>query len=419
MGLNALKKLLLFSILGIALSSPAANRTLAPGHVPRVVRRLRSTGELAAERRLNLAIGLPMHRQKELDRLLRDLYDPGSPAFHQFLTTAEFTGQFGPTAEEYERVVEFAHAHHLKVTGTHANRLLLDVAGRAGDVNAAFGIHLRIFQRPDGTGSFFAPESEPVAPEEVPVLDVAGLSDYRRPQPQTRKSGLQANTVTGYTSAQLRGAYAAGVTLDGSGQTIGLVEFDGFYASDISNYAAATGLPPISVQTVLLDGYNGVPTTGADSGNDEVSLDIEAAAAMAPGVSNIISYEAGENGTPNDVLSRIATDDLAAQIACCWSWSGGPTASTDQILQQMAAQGQSFFCASGDSDAYTSANIDNPEDEFTPCDSPYLTSVGGTVLSVAKTNNLWTGRQFGIGTRARAAAEESAPPIQFPPGRRG
>ena len=54
----------------------------------------------------------------------------------------------------------------------------------------------------------------------------------------------------------------------------------------------------------------------------------------------------------NDLLSQIANDNLAKQISCSWVWSGGPNATTDQLFQQFAAQGQSFFQASGDWGAY-------------------------------------------------------------------
>ena len=48
--------------------------------------------------------------------------------------------------------------------------------------------------------------------------------------------------------------------------------------------------------------------------------------------------------------------------------------STVQIFQQYAAQGQSFFLASGDGGAFSSA-VDEPADD------PYITVVGGTSLT--------------------------------------
>ncbi len=55
------------------------------------------------------------------------------------------------------------------------------------------------------------------------------------------------------------------------------------------------------------------------------------------------------------MLSQIADDNLAKQVSS--SWSGGsldPDPSSDQALVQMAMQGQSFFNAVGDSDAFLS-----------------------------------------------------------------
>src|SRR5579859_1359070 len=70
-----------------------------------------------------------------------------------------------------------------------------------------------------------------------------------------------------------------------------------------------------------------------------------------------------------DMLNRIANDNLATQISCSWYSLGSPPGA-EQIFQQMAAQGQCFFTASGDTDAYGS---------FIPFpDSPSITQVGGT-----------------------------------------
>jgi hypothetical protein len=68
------------------------------------------------------------------------------------------------------------------------------------------------------------------------------------------------------------------------------------------------------------------------------------AISKATNLSKVIIYEAGPNGNWHDVLNRMATDNLAKQLSCSWYVpSGGPDALADQIWQQMAAQGQSFF----------------------------------------------------------------------------
>src|SRR5206468_11850297 len=125
-----------------------------------------------------------------------------------------------------------------------------------------------------------------------------------------------------------RAAYVPGVALTGAGQSVALFEFDGYYASDITDYESLTGLPNVPLRNVLIDGFDG--TAGVN--NFEVSLDIEMAISMAPGWAVIIVYEAGPNGNPTDMLNRIATDNAAKQISA--SWTLGFDATTDQIFRQ-------------------------------------------------------------------------------------
>jgi subtilase family serine protease len=141
------------------------------------------------------------------------------------------------------------------------------------------------------------------------------------------------------------------------------------------------GLPNITIQNVLLDGFSGIPTH--NGGEIEVSLDIEMAISMATNLSKVVVYEAGPYGNWHDILNRMATDNLAKQLSCSWYRPGGRSdALADQIFQQMAAQGQSFFNASGDSDAYTGL-IDFPGD------TPYITQVGGTTLTTTGPGGSW------------------------------
>ena len=55
----------------------------------------------------------------------------------------------------------------------------------------------------------------------------------------------------------------------------------------------------------------------------------------------------------------------------------------------MVAQGQSFFQASGDSDAYTGGQALNSTSGPIPVDSIYVTSVGGTSLTMNGSGASW------------------------------
>ena len=104
------------------------------------------------------------------------------------------------------------------------------------------------------------------------------------------------------------------------------------------------------------------------------------AISMAPGLSQVVVYEAGPQGNGDGMLNRMTTDNSATQLSSSWSFVTDAT--TDQILRQWAAQGQSFFNASGDTDAYTS-------DIPSPSDSPYVTVVGGTTLTTSGPSGVW------------------------------
>ncbi|MGD0816411.1 MAG: S53 family peptidase [Verrucomicrobiota bacterium] len=373
----------------------AADLKVLRGHVPGAVSNLTPTGRLAPTNWLRLAIGLPMRDPAGLDNFLQRVYNPGSPVYHQFLTVAELTARFGPTEQDYEAVKSFAMANGLAITTTHPNRLLLDVAGPASAVEQAFIVTLRTYRHPTEGRQFFAPDTEPEVDVTLPIADVQGLSDYSRPHPLYRqhrsapaapKTGSAPDGSGDYFGNDFRNAYAPGVTLTGEGETVGLLEFDGYYPSDISAYAAeaGNGRANIVVQAVLLDGYNGTP----GDGNAEVSLDIEMAMSMAPGLSEIVSFEAGPDGSPNDVLNSMLTySNSIKQLSSSWGWGGGPSSTIDNIFKSMEAVGQSFFNAAGDSDAFTSGSssvngVDNPDNSDAPASSPYITQVGGTTLAM-------------------------------------
>ena len=364
-----------------------------PSHVPPAVAHLQPIDRVPGSTRLNLAFGLPLRNQETLTKLLQQIYDPASPQYRHYLTPEQFTGMFGPTEQDYQSLIAFARTNGFIVTGLHPNRLLLDVNAAVADIEKAFHVTMRVYQHPKGARRFYAPDVGPSVGLDVPLLDVNGLSDYARPHPANlklapRQARTHAQPADGsgasgtYLGYDFRAAYAPGVALTGAGQSIGLVQFDGYYASDITAYESMAGLPNVALTNIYIDGFDGTPVD--TDGNIEVSLDIEIVISMAPGLAKVILYEAPTNGIPNDILNRMATDNQAKQLSCSWGWGGGPDTNADQIFQEMAAQGQSFFAASGDSDAYfesTSTNF--------PADDPYLTSVGGTTLTTTGPEGPW------------------------------
>jgi len=368
------------------------------GHVPLPVRGLTSVDRLPGSQRLTLAIGLPWRNPDALSLLLAQLYDPTSPNYRQFLTPAQFAERFAPSEADYNAVIEFVSARGLQVTGLHPNRLLLDVTGSVADIENTFHVTLRVYPHPAEARTFFAPDAEPSLDLAVAVSAISGLDNYHLPRPmnlkprgQGRSAGVP-NTGSGpygnYMGNDFRVAYVPGVALTGSGQAVGLLEFDGYFTNDIAAYEQQAGLPNVTVTNVLIDDFSGDP----GSNDDEVSLDIEMVVSMAPGISKILVYEANTNNSGNDILNRMATDNAAKQLSASWTF---PTdANTDPIFKEFAAQGQSYFNASGDSDAYTG-------EIPTPAADTNITIVGGTTLTTSGPGGSWVSERvwnWGAGT---------------------
>jgi hypothetical protein len=366
-------------------------KQLLHGHVPPAIARfhLQPMSRLPATNRLNLAIGLPLRNQDALNKLLAEIYDPASTNYHRYLTPEQFVAQFGPAEQDYQSLINFAKTNGLMVTATYPNRLLLDVNGSAATVEKVFHLTLSVYQHPTENRKFYAPDTEPSIDFNVPVLHVSGLDNFSIPHPASLKKNPQKNSPAGVVTASgsgpsgsylgndFRAAYAPDVTLDGTGQQVGLLEFDGFYSNDIAAYETLAGISPVSIQTNLLNGFNGTPTSNANSVL-EVSLDIEMAISMATNLASVVVFEAGPSGTFDSILNSMVSSNYYSIKQFSSSWGNGgspPDVNADQIFTNMAVQGQSFFQASGDGDAWVNSI-------WVPAASPCVTSVGGTTLTM-------------------------------------
>jgi len=374
--------LMLVLLAGMLAGSVGAAVTL-PGHVPAAVSSLTSLGALPATNQLRLAISLPLRNPTALAALLKQIYDPASTNYHHYLTPAQFTAQFGPTPADYQKVADFAQSNGLAVVGRYPNRLILDVTANVSNINKAFKVTLRTYNHPKEARTFYAPDVNPSVAATLPILHISGLDNYSLPHPmshfvpagQTPGNSPKAGTGPSgsYLGTDFRKAYVPGTSLTGAGQNVGLLQFDGFYASDIAAYKTLIGMGGgPQVVTVPVDG--GVATPGG--GNVEVCLDIEMILAMAPGVSKIYVYEAPNPSPWVDLLNAMVANTTINQFSCSWG-GGGPDPAAELIFQQMAAQGQSFYNASGDSCAFDPTT--NPV-QF-PSESTNITQVGGTTLT--------------------------------------
>jgi hypothetical protein len=198
-------------------------------------------------------------------------------------------------------------------------------------------------------------------------------------------SGAQARHSPGqHSTARSTVARTSGAQPEGQGQKIGLVEFDSFNTSDVSDLLAYLGRPASTISQLNVVKLPGSPPIGA--GEDEVLLDIGVTLTNAPNATTTV-YEAPFTGVGSfqSVFNRMIDDGMTV-ISNSWAYCEDQTTladvqSIDSILQSAAAAGISVFSGSGDTG---NTCLDGSKGVIAvPADSPNITAVGGTSASLS------------------------------------
>ena len=388
--MSALAALCASITLFAAAAAKAEQRPIMTTHVPQAV--ASGVAPLIAHvpgtQRFSLAISLPPRNQAELDDLLQQLYDPHSPNYHKYLTADEFSDRFGPTESDYEAVLHFAQTYGLAVIEMFNNRMVVDVEAPAAIIEKAFHVTLGVYQHPTESRTFFAPDREPTVDLDVPLLHISGLDNFTLPHAKNIKAAHAssfASKTTGsgpggdFIGSDMRAAYYGSGPLNGKGQSVGLFEYAGYEINDVKNYFKEVKQPfNIPVKGVSLNGVSlSCPPSNCD--DSEQVLDIEMAASMAPHLTQIVVYVGSSDVS---IFNQMAADNTSKQVSCSWGWSDDES-SLDPIFEEMGAQGQSIFVATGDNGSGT------PGDVVWPADDPYVTAVGGTDLTTTGPGGAW------------------------------
>ncbi len=396
----------MFTIAAIVSAIPCVSN--AQSVLTRHVREVTLTGEAAPINRLPatqtmaLDLVLPLRDPEGLKAFLAELYDPNSPSFHHFLTPTEFTAKFGPTEEQYAEVLNFAKKNGLTVTGGSRDGMEVQVKAPVLAVERAMHVNLLTYRHPTENRTFFAADREPTMNLSFNLWHVSGLDNYSMPHPLMVKKedyaaahGIQPEAVvthatTGsgpsasFLGSDMRAAYYGTGTLTGAGQNLGLFEYLGTDLADLTTYYKNIG-QTLPITPVLLS-TDGTSTACLYSGKSkcddgEQNLDMTQALGMAPGLASLTMY-IGSLDTA--IISAMTTHSpLPTTIGCSWGWTPADPSTLDPYFEKMAAQGQNFFAASGDSSTWSSRN------EAWPADDAYVVSVGGTDLVTSSAAGPW------------------------------
>jgi len=359
---------------------------------------------LPATESLRLHIVLPLRDQAGLDRFVRELSDPASPSYRNFLSVSEFTARFGPSEEDYDALTRYVTANGFQVVGGSRDGMDLQIEGSVAAIQTAFHVSMGVYQHPTEDRAFYAPDREPTVGLPFALWHISGLDNYSIPHPMlVRKSdyakargidpeAVVSHAMTGsgpsasFLGSDIRAAYYGGTALTGAGQNLGLLEFAGTDLADLNTYftnVGQTNKVPITLLSTDGTSTSCVYSTGRKGCDDsEQTLDMTQALGMAPGLSSLVMYI---GSTDTAIISAMTTHSpLPTTIGCSWGWTPADASTLNPYFEKMAAQGQNFFVASGDGSTWSSRN------EAWPADNAYVVAVGGTDLITAGAGGAWS-----------------------------
>lgn len=384
---------------------------------------------------------------------------PGTAQYHHYLTAAQTKILFAPTAAEARSVESWASGNGLRVGAVSSGfGAHVQVTGTASAIAHAFGVKFGSYQvgAKKRTQKFWAPEEAASVPASIrgDVLTVTGLDSARHqakpgealPPPgqnyfvapwssayygqkvaagpfgtvagtttkiPTVNGHAQPWTVTGYTPAQVRGAYNVGRSGEtGKGVTVAVIDAytPSTLESDASEYAQwAAGQPggnpaldkPFAngqftvVQHPGASTYDDTAATqcGAAGWYGESTLDVESVHGMAPNAN--VTYIGATDCTDaglGDAVAYVVNTHAASIVTDSWGEPFDQSSLVsvyDQLFQAGAAEGIGFFFSAGDN-GYEDPNYEDPTDKVEvdyPDSSPWVTSVGGTSLAIGRHDN--------------------------------
>jgi pseudomonalisin len=343
----------------------------------------------------SMMFAFELQNQPELERLLQDQQDPDSVNFHRWLTPAQFGERFGVSQAEYQNVVEWLGKSGFTVRTQLDNRLRIYFDGAAQEVERAFGVKMGWYEFQGKT--YYSSDMSPQIPASVQNKSrgINGLDSFPKVHHMYQIGGYNAlapkDLQTAYNLVSL---LSNGI--DGTGQSIALVETSDFNVSDAQTFRNLFGLPPNDPQKFFAGVNPGIDSSGG--GETEALLDMEWAAAVAPGatIQVVIAPNSDTQSAMDYIVNRLPATRVIS-ISFGDGESDLPASQASQYLQsldfyfmQAAAQGQTFLVASGDDGAQQTignATLSRVKDINYLCASGYVVCVGGTTLNLQFDNS--------------------------------
>jgi len=311
----------------------------------------------------------------------------------------------GADTTELDAVTSYLTSRGLSIEAADAGQRRIVVRGDVDQMEAAFNVELDLYQA--GDIRYRGREGHVHLPPDIAdyVDAVLGLDDrpqarihmkrgdamdeavlpHPRENPMTR---LQARAEATPSPAplwpmQVAQMYDFPTGVDGTGQTIAIIELDGgFRDTDLDTYFSQAGLRRPEVIAIPDDAN----TPGISDADGEVMLDIEVSAAIAPGSRIVVYFGTDPDSGFYDAVSAAIHDDTNSPSTISISWGAPEKGWTEQgmrvfdkLFEDAAALGITVLVAAGDHGAGDAAMDDQQHADF-PASSPNVIACGGTTL---------------------------------------
>jgi kumamolisin len=383
-----------------AITNSQARFVPLPGSHRELLPHSRQAGSIDPAERTSITVRTrPAGDEKDLADLLKTIYrEP--VASRKYSSYDEMARRHGARPEDLNALEQYGQQHNLLVTYRNPAERTLVLSGRLGDVLNAFHANVHIYHHASGT--YRGRQGEIMIPRRFEGI-ITGIFGFdtrpkRKAPYRQRMAGRSGpGDGNGVSAADFAKHYnfptAAGATkLDGSGQTIAIIELGGgFNNSDLEIFFEEIGVPLPKVVAVSVDHAQNSPTpSGAADG--EVMLDIEVAGAVAPGANLAVYFAPNRGNGFLDAINAAVHDSQRKPSVVSISW-GGPEESEVQaikafheVFMEAAALGVTICAASGD---HGTADLDATQwDKAIHVDHPasddMVLACGGTQLESGK-----------------------------------
>lgn len=340
---------------------------------------------------IQLLLRRPAERQAAFDAEVEALHTPGNPSYRRWLTPAIVGSEFGLSDADIATLTGYLQSEGFTVNFVSPSATLIDFTGTAAQVELSFQTQIHSVQSPSGELRYAAIKAASIPSALAPaIVGFVSLSNAAGPRPMLRKAVAPIqiaasaqipgprpqNTETidsstyydvgpqdFYTIYNENPLLKASTPINGSGQTVALLEETDINTSDVTIFRTTFNVLPNAPLLTVDHGTSlvnctdpGILNTKADDEEDEAVLDTEWAGAVAPSANLLYMSCATTTTTDGIILSAEAViyNNLADTMSLSYGeYEGGLTASEQRLVndlwEQAAAQGETVVVSSGDS----------------------------------------------------------------------